>query len=434
MMPTPSLSSALLKQAGAPAPTWRDHLLESISRDWRSGEYDHRQLLLVPSADNPRTRWHICRRSGCQTPSHRSRLCRVCSTEYRTAAPMSFEEFCTTLRTPPRDTKRSKGCLVGYQRTVDPNGLCAEHGQQFNRYLRRYGTDRGIEGWVEDAKPRVLPPKPQCVVPNCPDDRFYESGLCRNHRVAAHSWITAWTRRGLCPTPDVDLWLERRAEPLDAETGQPMSALGAVPFGLMKGTSGLELLLALQRRDADGKADLAPEFARHFYLAVRRSGLETLIGFDPLNSPDVTGVDSKRRAFIADCVRWIEAEHRRWSGIDDRDPLLIHIAELDLTDHHRPGPMSVADLRGIRQEWIVETLRHWLRNARMNSTTVVRMVGAWRVADRFSVFTAKHQTVWAPTTLMRSCALSPRGGLLRKSSAGWRCYGSSSNTGTGSMN
>ena len=63
-----------------------------------------------------------------------------------------------------------------------------------------------------------------------------------------------------------------------------MSALGAVPFGLMKGTSGLELLLAVQRRDEDGGADLDPEFIRQFYLSVRRLGLDTLIGFDALNS------------------------------------------------------------------------------------------------------------------------------------------------------
>jgi hypothetical protein len=161
------------------------------------------------------------------------------------------------------------------------------------------------------------------VVPNCPNDRFYGTGLCTNHRGAADAWIKAWNRRGLCPRADVDLWLERRAEPLDRETGQPMSALGAVPFGLMKGTSGLELLRAVQRRDEDGGADLDPEFVRQFYLAVRRLGLETLIGFDALNSVDVAGT-AKRRAFVADCMRWIEAEHRRWSGTDARDPLLIH--------------------------------------------------------------------------------------------------------------
>ncbi|BBC69106.1 hypothetical protein MMRN_p0750 (plasmid) [Mycobacterium marinum] len=256
-----------------------------------------------------------------------------------------------------------------------------QHFQKFRIYLRRHGANISIATWIERAQPSALLPLPQCVIPNCPDDRFYGTGLCPNHQRGASSWIKTWTGRGLRPVPDVDLWLERRAEPLDVKTGQPMSALGAVPFGLMKGTSGLELLLALQRRDDDGKADLDPEFARQFYLAARRLGLETLIGFDALNTPDVAGSYRKRRAFVADCMRWIEAEHRRWSGTDDRDPLLIHIAELDLTDHHLPGPTSVADLRDFTQDWIVETVSHWLRNARMHSTTVVRMVGAWRVAD-----------------------------------------------------
>ena len=84
------------------------------------------------------------------------------------------------------------------------------------------------------------------------------------------------------------------------------------------------------------------------HLSVRRLGLDTLIGFDALNSVDVAGT-AKRRAFVAGCMRRIEAEHRRWSGTDARDPLLIHIAELDLTDHRLPGPDAVADLRGFGQ-------------------------------------------------------------------------------------
>jgi integrase len=379
-MPVASLSSALLSQPAAPAVAWRDHLLEAIDANWRPGEYDHGQLLLVPSSDNPRTRWRRCQRAGCAIPSRRSRLCRVCSAEYRAADPVPFEKFCATPRPPQRDTKRPKGCLVGCHRTVTPNGLCAQHFQSFNSFVSRHGAATTIAAWMEYAQPKPLPPMPQCVVPNCPDDRFYGTGLCPNHQRGAASWIKAWARRGLCPAPDIDVWLERRAEPLDPQTGQPMSALGAVPFGLMKGTSGLELLLALQLRDKGGGADLDPEFVRPFYLAVRRLGLETLIGFDGFNSVDVSGT-AKRRAFVADCMRWIEAEHRRWSGTDDRDPLLIHIAELDLTDHRPPGPDAVVDLRVFGQPWISETLSHWLRNVHANSSTIIRMVGAWRVAD-----------------------------------------------------
>lgn len=170
-MPASSLSSALLSQVAAPAVAWREHLLAAIDPHWRPGEYNHGQLLLVPSGDNLRTLLRRCMRAGCRTASHRSRLCRTCALEYRAAAQMSFDEFCATVRTPPRDTRRPKGCLVGCQRTVEPNGLCAEHVQQLNRFLRRYGPDTGIAAWIEHAQPNVLPPRPQCVVPNCPDDQ-----------------------------------------------------------------------------------------------------------------------------------------------------------------------------------------------------------------------------------------------------------------------
>jgi hypothetical protein len=317
LMPASSLSLALLSQPATPALTWRDQLLEAIDPNWRPGEYDHGQLLFVPSSDNPRTQWRLCRRAGCENPSHRSRLCRVCSAEYRAADSVSFEQFCATQRTPQPETKRPKGCLVGCHRTVTPNGLCAQHSQSFNSFISRHGATITIAAWIEYAHPKPLPPLPLCVVPNCPDDRFYGTGLCSNHQRGAYSWIRLWTRRGLHPTPDVDMWLERRAEPLDPQTGQPMSALGAVPFGLMKGTGGLELLLALQLRDKDGGADLDPQYARQIYLAVRRLGLETLIGFKGLNSVDVART-AKRRAFVADCMRWIMP-----STADGRAPMLV---------------------------------------------------------------------------------------------------------------
>jgi hypothetical protein len=58
-MPASSLSSALLSQPATPALMWRDQLLEAIDPNWRPVEYDHGQLLLVPSSENPRTRWQL---------------------------------------------------------------------------------------------------------------------------------------------------------------------------------------------------------------------------------------------------------------------------------------------------------------------------------------------------------------------------------------
>jgi hypothetical protein len=170
----------------------------------------------------------------------------------------------------------AKGLRCGLPTHRRPQWALFRTSQQFNRFQRRYGAELGTTTWIEKTRPNVLPPTPPCVVPNCPDDRYYGTGLCRNHRAAANWWITTWTQQGLRPAPDVDLWLERRAEPIDLRTGRPMCSISAVLFGLMKGTSGLELLLALQRRDRDGRADLHPEFARQFYLMIRRLGLDAV--------------------------------------------------------------------------------------------------------------------------------------------------------------
>jgi len=146
-MSASSLSSALLSQPATPALTWRDHLLEAIDPNWRPGEYDHGQLLFVPSSENPRTQWLLCRRAGCENPSRRSRLCRVCSAEYRAADSVSFEQFGATQRTPPPDTKRAKGCLVGCHRTVTPNGLCTQlpELQQLHEPARRHHHDHRLD-------------------------------------------------------------------------------------------------------------------------------------------------------------------------------------------------------------------------------------------------------------------------------------------------
>ncbi|GCE40997.1 possible transposase [Rhodococcus wratislaviensis] len=178
------------------------------------------------------------------------------------------------------------------------------------------------------------------------------------------------------------LWLRRSAEPIDKQTRQTMAALRAVPFRLLEEPLRFELVYALQQRDTDARASLDPVSLRQMYQALRRGGLSTLIGSDPLEVAELTTCTRHVRVLAVDCVRRVEAEHRAWSGRDDRNPRRIYLAELDLTNHHPPGPNAVADLSGFTQDWLVESLTQWMRTTRNNTTTITRMIGAWRLADQ----------------------------------------------------
>lgn len=113
-----------------------------------------------------------------------------------------------------------------------------------------------------------------------------------------------------------------------------ISKLGAVPFGLLEGTIGLELIAALQQRDAEGILGFEPRELRHFYRDFRRCGVETVVDAKALEETDIRRQNCYYRALATDLIDLVQAEHRRWSGVDDRDPQVVFFKDLDLTDQH----------------------------------------------------------------------------------------------------
>ena len=175
--------------------------------------------------------------------------------------------------------------------------------------------------------------------------------------------------------------LARKAEPCHEPSGVTLAKLGAVPFGLLDGTVGFELIAALQHGDAEGVLNFEPRELRHLYRDFRRCGVTTLVDPQRLESTDIRRRNRYYRSLATDLIDLVQAEHRKWSGIDDRDPLLVYFKDLDLTDHVQRGRRAVIDLRGISTEWVARTLLHWARNTRLSSTSMYRMVGVWRVVD-----------------------------------------------------
>ena len=155
-----------------------------------------------------------------------------------------------------------------------------------------------------------------------------------------------------------------------------------MPFGLLEGTAGLELIVALQQRDAEGVLNFVPDQLRHLYRDFRSCGVSTLVDRHALESTDLRRRGCYYRSLAYDLIDLVQIEHRKWSGIDDRDPRIIHFTDLDLTDSMRRGRRAVIDLRDLENDWVVRTLLHWACHIRLSSTTMYRMVGVWRLVDQ----------------------------------------------------
>ncbi|ETA91295.1 hypothetical protein O982_25325 [Mycobacterium avium 10-5581] len=120
------------------------------------------------------------------------------------------------------------------------------------------------------------------------------SGLCDGHHYTGKDWISRWNNAGRQPRADLDLWLARKAEPFHHPSGVALSKLGAVPFGLLEGTIGLELVAALQQRDAEGFLGFEARELRHLYRDFRRCGVATVV--------DAKAVASSRVVYESDRI------------------------------------------------------------------------------------------------------------------------------------
>ena len=365
---------------------WRRYLLGLLDRDWRPGEFDPDQLMFIPASRRTNLE---CVRDGCDEIAVQKSLCTICCRE-KWLSGLDLEEFRRTPLNGDRSAISLTTCLVGCRRTTLPSGLCRSHNDLYRRYGDGEQTHASVLRWIEQIKPVVLPPVKPCVVPGCWRDRRHRSGLCDGHRSTSAGWIEQWNRAGRQPRADVDLWLARKAEPVHEPSGVAFAKLGAVPFGLLEGTVGLELIVALQHRDAEGWYDFDHDELRRIYREFRLNGVPTIVDRDGLSATEILSRGGRFRALANDLIRRIQAEYRLWSGVDDRDPLIVYLADLDLTDHFRPGRRASVDLRGFAAEWLVRTLLHWMRTTRMSSTTMHRMVGVWRVADEVIAARAKE--------------------------------------------
>jgi integrase len=358
--------------------SWVDFLKARVRPDWRPGEFDPDRLLFLPDLDNPHTIITTCGRNGCTVRLSGGNLCPSCRAEWRLAksSGMSQKEFMTTERA-RRQTVL--GCMVeGCARSHAASALCRIHAGSFRAWRRRQG-DRSLTAsdWIAARKPEGLPAAPRCAAGSCSLDAALLNGLCTDH----HTRFTRWQEaQGIDSDASVATWIERETEPfMDEGSESTYAEYTATPFLLLPEPVRWEFLYAVQQRDMAGRAALAAVAVRGLYNFFRRQAVTSLVGAERLGHP---GAEANRTAMFAEYQRHIDDAYREWSGIDDRDPLLVRLVDLPLKDTTKKvGAAAAIDFRGFQQPWIVETVLHWARATPHSPQVVIQMVQAWAAVD-----------------------------------------------------
>lgn len=354
-----ALSSALIDPKPAPAEAWVDHLKGSIVRDWRPGEFDFETLVFTPDPDNPRTSAGYCVRSGCTTLLPRAAVCHSCRTDHkRSGTALSLNEWALQAD-PPVRFEAKVGCVVGgCKRGHGGKGLCHSHHARFTKWAKKQVSATDVASWIAAVDPGPFPPLPRCRAGACPRDTTRKNGLCHSHQAAYRKWERGGGVPGL--PVDADTWVRTTREPPADRSLTTYSRSAAVPFGLLPEPVRWEFLYAVQQRDLGGGV-LSTSDLRGTYRALLRRGCTSVVGQDLLG---MTTDNASRAGMLNEWQRHIEDAQRTWSGTDTRDPRIIYLRDLELTQSTLPvGPNAKVDLSPIRAVWLAQSYESWIRSA-----------------------------------------------------------------------
>ena len=381
LAPAPALT---VRPKAAAESSWVEHLKSLIRPDWRPGEFNHDRRLFVPDITNPRTRISVCRKAGCGVALHGGTLCPTCKISLVAAleANISDEQW---MATPRVRMPVVIGCLVpDCQRSHKSQGLCSTHLYRFKQKVARQAISLSPSDWIIQDQPDGIPAAKKCIARDCGHDRAHLTGLCNRHQERLKRWAKA--KKQAVSTDSVRLWLSREIEPhMDVSTMSRYSGVGATAFAELPEPLSWEYLYAVQERDRAGRAGLDALSVRGTYIALRKSGMTSVVGAHNLGRQVQ---DSTSRGMLVEWQRLIDDAHREWSGTDRRDPRLIYYKDLELTEtKQRIGPNVRLDLRAIKNEWIIEAVMGWLRAAPRGAGALRLMAPAWTVVDE--VLTAR---------------------------------------------
>ncbi|WP_411698764.1 hypothetical protein [Conyzicola sp.] len=405
------LSNALIAPAAEKAATWSDHLQSMIVPDWRPDEFDLETLVYTPDHTKPEVALDLCSRPNCGILIERGPICTNCRQAW-TAMPketrMSREEWQTTPRV---RAPIGVGCLIdGCPRSHSGSGMCTTHGARYrSRRKSANEADYTVDLWISKYNPQPLAPLPACLYPGCIYDKSHDNGLCNTHSFRFNAWRK---KHGADSSEDLKLWFRLWVEPeMDPTAGTTFARAMATPFGLLRDPVRWELLYALQQRDLKGAAGMSPVDIRVTYLGLRHSDIATTVGADKLGRENIAERDGGLRGLLNDLQWFVDEAHRKWSGVDPRDPRIIRFQDLELRKtSKRVGRNAGLDLREIQTQWILDAIGAWVRGAPRGIGELPHIQSAWTIAD---------ETLRARGTAARSLAGADMNAIVKEIRTRW---------------
>lgn len=359
--------------------SWPEYLKARIDWGWRPSEFNAHTLTLIPDPENPETRISVCKRNGCDVRLNLGVLCTSCGSEWRTARATgaSFDEWTQTPRV--RRVLGTSCAVPRCQRTFSAWGLCASHASTYRTRRRAESASYTIEQWIVERAPQPFGALPKCLVGTCPADSTQPTGLCSDHK-ARYKEVLKRDRVTAQERSIVD-WLSRETEPaFDGEN--TYASLTATPFELLPEPVRWEFLFVVQQRDLAKTALLAPILVRSTYLHLRRIGVKSLLDLEGFGGARQEN-DRNTRGMFNEWRRIIEDAHREWSGVDDRDPRIIMLRDIEVKAGSRNvSPLAQVDLRGIHLDWVLETVDAYIRHAPRGREKLLMVNRVWTVIDK----------------------------------------------------
>lgn len=364
---------------GASSRDWIDHLKSLIDFSWRPEEFDRSALTFVPIKENLRTNMGICLRPGCGVNLHRGIVCAICRPTWKAArtSGKSVEQWVASVEPRERRLIRTDCQIEGCPRTHQSLGLCRSHGASFRVVRLAAGGDITVDSWIGTHKPQPRPPLDECKFLGCDVDADGRKLLCVGHGTNFRSWQIKHNS----PTTTEAEWLSEKYEPpLSMKPLVTAVSKVATLFAELPEPARWELLYAVQARDKTERANLWPHEIRSAYRSILKSKLTSLVGLSGL------GMETKDPNFKASVNQWQEViarTRREWTGVDDRDPRILYIAELELDDNpsRRYGDRAKIDLRGIETPWLLVAVDRYIRTHATGVQEADQIARVWTVAD-----------------------------------------------------
>lgn len=346
---------------------------------WRPGEWHLHDLLFVGDPENPLTGSRRCRHPRCNSPTEGPMYCGSCSIDHRKSklTASEFDQAFVPLRNRRFHATPARCAVPACGRDGIKGRLCHSHYSIWRDHVRRtYGSDARISRYAVERETWATAQEPfaglqLCAVRGCRSEESLPTHLCYQHR---NLWTAYSRENGRDSSEDLAKWTEARVPFL------LQNEFSLVP---LEETTRLELLYALQRRDARGKV-LRPTLVRKIVkLFTGIPSVALAVGATPGPADTTcTATQSLIKEVKRDIIRGLDA----YRGINETTKPVWDVQALDTPlparthtgFRTREGEINFTP---ILQPWLRDVAMHWARTTTPRSSALRDRLLACRIAS-----------------------------------------------------